>query len=50
MLRYRAIEYAVDMENHFFFFLLCLTDDYVNSDRISSNNITGLKLQSIKVD
>lgn len=48
MLRYRAIEYAVDMEN--LFFLLCLTDDYVNSDRISSNNITGLKLQSIKVD
>lgn len=48
MLRYRAIEYAVDMEKHFF--LLCLTDDYVNSDRISSNNITGLKLQSIKVD
>lgn len=29
MLRYRAIEYAVDMEN-LFFFLLCLTDDYVN--------------------
>lgn len=47
MLRYRAIEYAVDMEKHFFF---TLTDDYVNSDRISSNNITGLKLQSIKVD
>lgn len=49
MLRYRAIEYAVDMEKHFFVTLfngwLC-----EQSDRISSNNITGLKLQSIKVD